>query len=440
MSRRVVITGLGAVTGFGAGVSALWEGLLSGESRLRPIRLFDASDFPCRLGAEVEDFSARSLVPKSYRKAVKVMARDIEFAVAAAREAIEGAGLATKASLNGDDSAGPTYDSRRVGCHIGAGFIACEIDELAMAEASSVDAEGVFDLKQWGDGGLNNLPPLWLLKYLPNMLACHVTIIHGAQGPSNTITCAEASGLLSVGESMRVIERGSADVCYSGGAESKINPLGMVRMDFGNRLAHTGDETDGARFLRPYDPAAPGGLLGEAGGIVILEEFEKARDRGARIHAECAGFGAGQSPHSDDPEQRAEGLRFAILNALDDAGLAPGDIDAILPHAGGIASMDAEEHASLRQVFGDRLADLPLVTLTPALGEGMAGAGGVAMCVAALCVQHQTLPARLHATPAGLPEDLQAGPAAQRDARVERMLVCTNALGGQNAAVIVQGV
>ncbi|TVQ32111.1 MAG: hypothetical protein EA376_07240 [Phycisphaeraceae bacterium] len=434
--RQVVITGLGAVTGFGLGAAALWDALLAGRSCLGPITRFDASAFPCRLAGEAEGFTARDLVPKHYRKAVKVMARDIELAVGAAKAAVEDAGLVTKGAAAGEGDAPPTYPSRRVGCHIGAGLIACDVTELAAAQSTARDESGRFSHTLWGEGAINNLPPLWLLKYLPNMLACHVTIIHDAQGPSNTITCAEASGGLSIGESKRVIERGEADLCFSGGAESKINPMGMVRMDMANRLAHTADATDGAAIVRPYDENAPGGIMGEAGGLVMLEGMDSANARNARIYCELAGFGAGHAPWSDDPATRAEGLRFAIENAFDDSGLGPDDIDAIVPHASGIARMDRDEAEALRQVFGKRLADLPLVTITPNIGDGMAGAGGVAACVGALCLHHQTIPARLHA--GSWPDDLQAGPTHQRDARLRAVLVCTNALGGQNAALILR--
>lgn len=438
--RGVVITGLGAVTAFGLGAQPLWEGLLAGRSCLKPIARFDPAGFPCRLAAEVESYSARDLVPKSYRKAVKVMARDIELAVGAAKAAVEDAGLTTKATASEGEPARPTYAARRVGCHIGAGLIACEVPELTMALATA-RAEGgdprrpTVSLKAWGERGVNNLQPLWLLKYLPNMLACHVTIIHDAQGPSNTITCAEASGGLSIGESKRVLERGEADMCFSGGAESKVSPMGLVRMDLAGRLAHTGDSADGASFVRPYDERATGGLLGEAGGLVVLEGEDTARARGARPYARLAGFGAGHSPRTGGPERRCDGLVFAIQNAFEDAGVGPEDIDVIVPHAAGVPAIDAEEAAALRRVFGPRLADIPLVTLTPAIGDGMAGAGGVAACVAALCLRHQALPARLHS--GTCPPDLQAGASPQRDARLRHALVCTNALGGQNAAIVL---
>jgi len=439
MDRSVVITGLGAVTPFGVGIEPLWEGLLAGESRLERITKFDPSGFPCRLAAEVRDFSPRDFVPKNYRKAVKLMARDIQLAVAAAHSAIHNAGLFTK-GCPGPDDAGVTYPPRRVGCHIGAGLIAAEVDELTSALATAVDEAGEFSLNQWGDtdagaDGLGNLQPLWLLKYLPNMLACHVTIIHDAQGPSNTITCAEASGLLSVGESLRVIQRDDADLCFSGGAENKISLMGLLRMDLAGRLAHTEDQTAGAQVVRPYDPNAAGSLLGEGGGILMLELESTATVRGATKYARLTGFGAGHAPLTDDPAKRSLGLRCAIESAIRDANLTPADIDAIVPHASGEVAMDAEESHALAAVFGGRLSDIPLVTLTPNIGDLMAGSGSISLCVAAMCLHHRTLPARLHAgTPA---PGLNAGAAQTRDAALNHILVCTNALGGQNAAAVV---
>lgn len=460
MSRRVVITGLGTVTALGVGHAPLWDGLCSGASGLRRITRFNPDGFPSRLAGEVRDFSARDFVPKSYRKAVKVMARDIELAVAAAKCAVEDARLVTRATLS-DSGAQPggaatTYPPERMGCHIGAGLIAAETQELSMAVATARDpapafaATNGFSLRAWGTehpelgakGGMNNLQPLWMLKYLPNMLACHVTILHGAEGPSNTITCAEASGLLSLGESTRVIERNAADLCFSGGAESKINLLSLLRAQLAGRLAPTGDQTDGSTIVRPYDPDAPGGLAGEAGGIIILEEKSAARARGAGLYAEVAGFGAGQSgpghQHTYGPASGGadEGLVAAIENALEDAGIGPSEIDAIVPHACGAREMDQGEAGALREVFGARLREIPLVTLAPALGECMAGNGAVAAAVAALAIKHQKLPARLHA--GRTPDDLQAGPAPARDTRLRHILVCTSAMGGQNAALVLK--
>lgn len=469
MRRRVVITGLGTVSGLGVGIQPLWDGLVAGRTAIGPITRFDASGFRCKLGAEAgaappANFGgAKDFVPKNYRKAVKVMARDVELAVAAARLAVEDAGLVTRGTLPEDGSSiATTYPGARIGCHIGAGLIAAEANELTMAMATSVAASRpvgsgaaalrTLDLRAWGtvgeaggSGGMNNLPPLWMLKYLPNMLACHVTIIHGAEGPSNTITCAEASGLLSIGESVRIIERGDADICFSGGAESPINLMRLLRMELARRVADTGDETDGSRVMRPYDLDSSGGVLGDGGGILILEEQSAAAARGARAYAEIVGYGAAHSsPRAMHLEHLAEGghaevddgLQYAIDNALEDAGLTAADIDAIVPHASGIAEMDASEAGAFRAVFGDRLPGIPLVTLTPSIGDTMASGGGVAVAVAARCLREQMLPARLNA---GNPAPgLDAGPAPARTALLRHILVASGSLGGQCAAVILK--
>ncbi|MEE2972815.1 MAG: beta-ketoacyl synthase N-terminal-like domain-containing protein, partial [Planctomycetota bacterium] len=303
--RRVVISGLGPVTPAGVGMDALWDLACEGGSAISRIGCFDASGFRSRHGGEIprEVFNVRDAVPKSYRKATKVMARDIEFAVGGAAAAVADAGLTTKAA--GDEE--PTIEPGRMGCHIGAGLIAADVDELTMALSMSLDDDGGFDYGEWGRQGMGNLTPLWLLKYLPNMLACHVTIIHDCQGPSNTITCAESSATLSIGESMRVIQRNAADACLSGGCDSKLNPMALLRQQFAERLAVTGDDDEAARtVVRPYATEAQGTLAGEGGGILVLEALDSVATRGGRAYAEVAGFGAAQSACPD-----TVGMRFA---------------------------------------------------------------------------------------------------------------------------------
>ncbi len=447
MRRGVCITGIGTVSGLGLGVGPLWEGLCAPRSALAPVTLFDASGFASRLGAQIEDLNVREHVPKSYRKSTKVMARDSAIAVVAARLAVLDAGLRTRGSEDGED--GFEITPGRTGAHIGAGLIAAETDELSRALATSVGEDGAFSLKSWGTadetadarGAMNNLPPLWMLKYLPNMLACHVTIVHGAEGPSNTITCSDASALLCLGESARVIERGGADVCFSGGAESKLNYMGTLRLELAGRLAATGDEADGSSVVRPYDPGSGGSLIGEGGGILILEESAHAEARGARVYAQVAGFGAAMSPDPvgatfGDAPACDEGLADAVEAALRDAGVRPDQIDAIVPAALGAPGLDRAEAGALRRVFGDALAATPLVTISPSVGSCAAGQGGLQAAVGAECLRRQMLPARIHA---GAPAPgLDAGACDVRDAELSHVLVCTGALGGQNAALVLR--
>lgn len=428
----------------GVGAEALWKGLVEGRSALGKITAFDASGFPCALGGEVREFAVKDYVPKSYRKATKVMARDTELAVAAAKLAVQDAGLTTRGTVEEGAEAALTYPAARLGCNIGAGLIAAETEEMSQAMVTAL-AGGKFDLGRWGGGegesggasGMDALTPLWLLKYLPNMLACHVTIIHGAEGPSNTITCSEASGLLSIGESMRIIERGAADICFSGSAESKVNPMGLLRMDFGKRMARVdASETDGSRVVRPYDAKGAGGVIGEGGGIVMLENRDTALQRGARMYAEAVGFGGGQSDAWYSAGADDEGMRSAIENALEDAQVTAEQISCIVPQASGVGYMDRAEAGALWAVFGARLAEVPLVTIQPNIGNCVAGASGLQMVVGALCLKHQTLPARIHhGTP--MP-GMQAGAAPSRGAKLEYALLTSGSLGGQNAAVVLR--
>ena len=187
--RRVVVTGIGVVSPLGIGKEAFWSKLLAGESGIRGIRQFDASGFPCQIAGEVPPFEIADYVPKSYRKATKVMARDIHLAVVAANTAFKDAGMRSRV-----DAANPAESDRRFTCNIGAGLISFDLNELTTAMAAAAEGNNRMDLHRWGNDAMNRLTPLWLLKYLPNMLASHITIIHGLAGISNSITCGEASG------------------------------------------------------------------------------------------------------------------------------------------------------------------------------------------------------------------------------------------------------
>ena len=435
MRKKVVITGLGTLTAAGTGIAPLWEAALAGQSKLARIEAFDPSGFGVQIAGEVRDFKANKVVPKSYRKATKVMARDIELAVGAADCAVRDANLITP----GIDPQTPrTYPGPRTGVHIGAGLIAAELDELTGALVESRDAQGNFDIHHWGREGMGNLTPLWLLKYLPNMLACHVTIIHDAQGPSNTITCGEASGGLSISESMRVIERGKADVCFCGGAESKINPMAFYRQVLTGRLTAKANDAP-ASAVRPFDQNASGTIIGEGGGIVVLESADSAAARGARAYATIAGTGASMSHHPAAnglaPEPDGHSLSLAFKNALRNAGLEPGDIDAVVPFGSAIPEYDHAEAAALQKIFGDRLADIPLWSAKPCIGNCGAGAGGIELALAAKMLAEQTIPATINCdTPL---DGLHAATAPSRAADLKHVLAYSSSLGSQNIAIVL---
>src|SRR5215208_5186007 len=266
MSHRVVITGIGVVSPIGVGTKAFWENLLVGQVGVRRIAPFDPSGFACQLAGEAPAYKIGDYVPKSYRKATKLMARDIELAVIAADDAFKDAGIQSKAYTDT-----PNINSHRFGCNIGAGLISVDLNELtaAMNAARSDQNPNKLDLQRWGREGMSQLTPLWLLKYLPNMLACHVTIIHELKGPSNTITCAEASSHLAIGEAFRTIQRGDADLAICGGAESKVNHMGIMRQTLLKRLTEQHNDSP-ASALRPFDKDASGSTVAEGGGREVL--------------------------------------------------------------------------------------------------------------------------------------------------------------------------
>ncbi|MEM9751902.1 MAG: beta-ketoacyl synthase N-terminal-like domain-containing protein [Planctomycetota bacterium] len=435
MSRDVLITGLGPVSALGLGKDENWEALCAGRCGLAPITAFDASGMGAPIAGQVPAFKLRDFVPKSYRKATKVMARDIELAVIAADLAVRDAGLVTPGT---DADAERTYPAERTGCHIGAGLIAADADELTAALTTSTDDTGGFDLQEWGVEGMQQLTPLWLLKYLPNMLACHVTIVHDAQGPSNTITCGEASGGLSIGESLRVIQRGDADVCLAGGAVSQLNPMAYFRQVLTGRLVSDGARKNASGCVRPFDENANGGAVGEGGGIVVLEAVETfaKREGNKQAYAKLLGFASTQTVHRQTanatPDAQGRGIASAIRGGLRDAGCEPNEIDAIVPFGLGHADWDGPEAAALRTVFGKELEEMPVVSLKSSVGNLNAGTGGYELAVAALMLHHGRIIPILNR---GVP---RPGFGCKKlTGKLERVLVVATSVGGQNTACVL---
>ena len=430
--RRVAITGLGVVTPTGIGIAELWKSLLEGRKSVKNISLFDASKFPSSIAGQLDDFSARNYVPKDYRKAVKVMARDIEIAVAAADLAFRDSGIITK----GIDPAKVDVDSKRMGCNIGAGLICTDLVELGSAICTSLE-DGQFSLKIWGAGGMNNLTPLWLLKYLPNMLSCHVTIIHGAEGPSNCITCGDASGPLAIGEAARYIERGDADVVVAGSAESKLNPMGLLRQGLMKRLCTAGNDSP-ADACHPFDPRHCGTVIGEGGAVIILEDLDRAKARGAKIYAELVGRGAACDPSGIDVlTPNAGSLGIAAAKALADAGITSNDVGLIAAHGTGVPGEDIREAAEWKEALGSTALKVPAFSVTGSMGSLFAGAGSVSIALAAMALAEQTAPPTVNFdTPASGCELNFSSQARKADIRYA--LAGAFTVGGQSGAVVLK--
>jgi 3-oxoacyl-[acyl-carrier-protein] synthase II len=428
--RRVVITGLGAACAAGVGIEQFWQSLLDGRQCIRRIDLFDPGKFPSQIGGQISDFSARKFVPKDYRKAVKVMARDIEIAVAAADLAVRDSGLVTR-GMEGE----MTVDPKRLGCNVGAGLICTDLNELGSAVNTAV-VDGKFDFKVWGSTGMENLTPLWLLKYLPNMLSCHVTIIHDAEGPSNAITCGDTSAHLSIGEAGRWIARGDADVVIAGGAESKVNPMALLRQTLLKRACTSGNDDPGSA-CRPFDAAHDGTAIGEGGGLLVLEELQHARSRGVRIYAELVGFGAACDPAGFDvTKPNAGSLDRAAKKAIDEAGIQPSDISLVVTHGTGVPGEDLCEVRAWEEVFA-RCERISALALTGAIGSLFAGAGGVETAATVMALHTQTVPPTVNFKTAAHAGRLSF---CQRPKHAELEYAITSAfsVGGQSAACVLK--
>jgi 3-oxoacyl-[acyl-carrier-protein] synthase II len=429
--RRVVITGIGVISPIGVGSKSFWDNLLAGQVGVRRIASFDPAGFASQIAGEVPAFKIGDYVPKSYRKATKLMARDIELAVVAADDAFKDAGLKSKAYADP-----PTIDSHRFGCNIGAGLISVDLNELTAALSAARDAESPnkLDLKRWGREGMSQLTPLWLLKYLPNMLACHVTIIHELKGPSNTITCADASSHLAIGEAFRTIQRGKADLAICGGAETKVVPMSHMRQILLKRCTETHNDSP-ETAVRPFDADADGTATGEGGGLFILEEYEHAMSRGAKVYAELVGFGASQDTHRiTEPDPAGHSYGRAIGKALADANLPPTAVDMLVPSGLGIPSHDRAELAGLHNVFGGGLSRVPLAPIKAQTGNLAAGSG-VDAAAAVLALHHNKIPAAVNTRKVIDGQALNLKPEV-RDAELNVTVSSVYSLGGQNAALV----
>jgi 3-oxoacyl-[acyl-carrier-protein] synthase II len=430
---RVVITGLGAISPLGLTVKEMWEGLSAGRCGISNITAFGTTNFPCQFAGEVPDFKPQQYVPKSYRKAVKLMCRDIQLAVGAAKEAVQSSGLITK----GIDENNINVEPTRMAINLGAGLISCELDELGPAIAKSI-TDGEFDIHKWGKEGLEAVTPLWLLKYLPNMLACHIGIIHDIQGPSNTITCAEAAAHLAIGEAGRIIQRRWADIALAGGAEAKVNPIVMLRQCLLKR-ARTENHTPPESFCRPFDADAKGSVFGEGAGIIVLENLKYAQNRGAKIYAELVGVGESNNinPVYEHLEPDGKGLQIAIEKALAEAQISPEDLDMIIPHGLGIPDDDLAEARAIQNALGPAATKIPTWPTKSMLSTTGAASGALDVVAAVCAMAEGKIPAAKNCEnkAAGCELNIVCEP-QQKD--IHYALCCSYTYGGQTAALVLK--
>jgi len=372
---EVVITGLGVVGPIGIGVEPFWAALIDGRSGIRRTVLLDGGGEPCPIGGEVRDFDPKRFVRQ--RKSLKVMSRDIQLAVAAASMACKDARLDVTPA-NPD----------RLGVIFGADLIPCELEEMVEAYRGCI-VQGEFDFRLWGEKALAELFPLWMLKYLPNMPACHIAIEQDARGPNNSLTLAEASSLAAVGEAMRVIQRGQADAIIAGGASSRLHPTHWVRREIYELSARLEDP---AAACRPFDADRDGTVLGEGAAAFLLERRSHAQARGATILARLLGYACAFEPGRRGLPPRGDAIRRAIREALREAGLRPAQIGHVNAH-GASTSLDDQLEA---QAIHDTLNGVPVTAPKSYFGNLGAGTGAVEMVVSVLACQKGLVPVTLN--------------------------------------------
>ena len=411
--KRVVITGLGAVTAAGEGAPALWDAVKAGRSGIGEICFNGGSEEWKTVGARLENFEPEKYITQ--RKSLKVMARDIQLAVAGASLAID------------DTGARGAYDPDRFGVIVGSGVLNHELDELAASVQSSIGGDGMLDLKKFGEDGLSSLFPLWLLKYLPNMPACHISILFDLRGLNNTITTGASGGLQAVGEAFRIIQRGDADLMVAGGAESKVNPVGLSEYRLLGAFSG-GFQGDPKKSYRPFHPDSAGFVVGEGAGFLVLEEYEHAKKRGAKIYAEVAGFGASSR----------DGHAVSMKSALADAKIKPADVQYLQASGIGIAREDESEAAAIREVFGEAAQKIHIGASKPVTGFTGFSAGSLDLVISTMALGEQTVPPVINYEKNGSAMNI-AGKTA-----VSRAIGCvmTNAFGfnGQTATIVTKKV
>lgn len=373
--QEIVITGIGVVSPIGIGKEAFWTSLSEGRSGVRRLGLFDGSDLPVPVGADVADFD-----PKQYvrpRKSLKVMSRDIQLGFAAADLACADARLREQ-----------PVDPERLGVVFGADLINCELSELVNAYRGCI-VDGKFDFSRWGEQAMAEMYPLWMLKYLPNMPACHIGIAQDARGPNNSLTLGDVSSLSAVAEAMRVLERGHVDAMIAGGTGSRIHPASWIRSRlFG--LSRRSD--DPATASRPFDADRDGTINGEGAGAFLLETRQHAEARGATILAQILGFASTFEPCRNGEALRGQGIRRAIIGALRDAGVQAGEVGHVNAN-GSSTVLDDQIEA---QAIHDTLADVPVTAPKSFFGNLGAGTGAVEMAASVLALQQRCVPQTLN--------------------------------------------
>jgi len=407
VNRRVVVTGLGAITPLGTGIHKTWEALLKGESGIGTIDRFDVSAYDSQIGAQVRDFD-----PYDYleRKEAKRMDRFAQFAVAGAAMAIEDAGLPMTPEI-----------AERTGCLLGVG-----LGGLATLEQNHEK------LTRFGPDRVS--PMLWPMM-IPSMAPGQVCLRFGFRGPNSVVSTACAAGTHAIGDAYRLIQRGDADAMVTGGCEAGITPLSLAGFCSMRALSTRND--DPQRASRPFDADRDGFVMGEGSGVLVLEALDQARQRGASIYAEVIGYGmSADAYHMTQPDPEARGVVLCMQRTLQDAGIEPHEMDYINAHGTSTLYNDRCETLAIRQVFGEHAYQLAVSSTKSMTGHLFGGAGGVEAVFSVMSIAHSAIPPTMNLETPDPECDLDYVPNQARYQPVRVAMSNSFGFGGTNASII----
>jgi 3-oxoacyl-[acyl-carrier-protein] synthase II len=407
LGRRVVVTGIGLICGVGNTTEEVWRNLLAAKSGVASITQFDASQFACRIAAEVKNFDPLKFIEK---KELKKMGRFIHLAMAAADEAMRTSGLEVTPEM-----------SDRIGVHIGSGIGGFDV----------IEREHINLL----NGGPRKISPFFIPASIVNLAAGHVSIRYKAKGPNEATCTACTSSAHSVGGACKIIARCDADVMIAGGTEAAITPMGVGGFAAMRALSTRNDAPQKAS--RPWDIARDGFVIGEGAGILILEDLEFARRRGARILAEIVGYGmSGDAYHITQPAENGDGAYRVMLNTLNDAKIQPQQVNYINAHGTSTDIGDKLETIAIKRAFGDHAYKLAVSSTKSMTGHLLGGAGGLEAGITVLALRDQILPPTINLENPEPDCELDYVPNHARKAEVEYAMSNSFGFGGTNGALL----
>jgi 3-oxoacyl-[acyl-carrier-protein] synthase II len=408
MKRRVVVTGIGLITACGNNVADTWDALMRGEGGVDFIKKFDTEKFSVKIAAEVKNFDVLNYIEK---KEARRMGAFSHFAIAAADEAVKDSGLII------DDS-----NAEMVGTYISSGI----------GDFWAIEREHEKLLHQ----GPDRVSPFFIVSAIVNLAAGNVSIRHGAKGPNSATATACSAGAHAIGDSFRIIERGDADVMICGGAESAITPMSVAGFASMRALCSS-HNNDPKHASRPFDAERDGFIIGEGSGILILEELEHAKARGAKIYAELVGYGmSGDAFHVTMPDETGSGAFRVMTKAIKDAGATPEQIGYINAHGTSTPYNDKFETLAIRKVFGEHADKLAVSSTKSMTGHALGAAGGIEAVISVLALYKEKLPPTTNYEHPDPDCDLDYIPNEAREAKVEYVLSNSFGFGGTNACLV----